>query len=207
MHDDDEFASLLKAIREEWNNAEEVIKEAEIVDGEVVIPAIYELRYAGRRIVDAYEAWSRPDREQSLKYLHDAYFNCFRARHDAIDAATAKIAEDIDMLRRDIGPGAVLSYYPDYAALAMDLYETRSKIASTRRERNDRDKVYKTIAEVDLPSLRKRHTELMWHQETLIRLQVRRRLVGAGAIGAAVLIILGHLSSVFGVWDFLASHF
>ena len=51
---DEELVRLLQRTFEQWNIAERRIKKAEQVRGnEVVTSAIFELRYAGRKIVDA----------------------------------------------------------------------------------------------------------------------------------------------------------
>jgi hypothetical protein len=49
----DDHLALLRAIQDEWNRAETDIKTAELVVNNIVIPSVKELRYAGRRIVDA----------------------------------------------------------------------------------------------------------------------------------------------------------
>jgi len=85
---------LLRAIQDEWNRAETDIKTAETVVNNIVIPSVKELRYAGRRIIDAImEMTANPsayDPARVRALLDDAHFDCHRARHDAIDAATAK---------------------------------------------------------------------------------------------------------------------
>ena len=52
---DDRFDKLFRALIEQWNIAERRIKKAEQVRGnEVVSSAIFELRYAGRKLIDAH---------------------------------------------------------------------------------------------------------------------------------------------------------
>src|SRR5229473_6540765 len=98
MSEFDTYKELLSTIREEWDKSEEYIKQAEQVNNAVVFPSIKELRYAGRRIVEGlYLIVSHGDRSKIEDLLRDAKFGCHRARHDAIDAATAKIAVDLDI--------------------------------------------------------------------------------------------------------------
>jgi hypothetical protein len=101
--------AAVSAVRDEWNNAEAAIKLAEQVNGEIVNPSVYELRYAGRRIV---EALAHPDIEQGKKLLGDAHFDCCRARHDAVDAATSKISADLDLAVKHLGADTVLKSFP-----------------------------------------------------------------------------------------------
>ena len=53
---DDGLDKALLALIKQWNVAEQRIKKAEQVRGnEVVASAIFELRYAGRKVIDALE--------------------------------------------------------------------------------------------------------------------------------------------------------
>lgn len=49
----EKFHVKMDSIHDEWNKSEEAIKAAEQVNGRVILPAVKELRYAGRRIVEA----------------------------------------------------------------------------------------------------------------------------------------------------------
>lgn len=113
MPDRDKFRDKLDSIHDEWNRAEEAIKAAEQVNGKVILPAVKELRYAGRRIVEALHLIGAGDDDEAAKRLQDAEFNCYRARHDAIDAATAKIAIDLEAATR-LAYGAVLAGYAEF---------------------------------------------------------------------------------------------
>ena len=75
------YDELLVQIQDEWNIAESDIKQAEQICNGVVIPSIIELRYAGRRIIEALTKiqLGAPEIEIS-DLLSDARFNCHRAR-------------------------------------------------------------------------------------------------------------------------------
>lgn len=152
MHGGGDFEATMAVVCEQWNKAEKVIKLAEQVNGEIVNPAIYELRYAGRRLVEAYHVKSH-DQTAARKLLEDAFFHCCRAQHDAIDAATAKIAADLDIAVDKIGPEIVLDKYPDIHRLNSMLSQVRARIAESRERRHDRDAIYASIAEADLPGI------------------------------------------------------
>lgn len=141
----------LESVRDEWNKAEKAIKLAEQINQKIVDPAIYELRYAGRRLVEALA--NQDDPEAVKKLLDDAHFDCCRARHDAIDAATAKIANDLDLAVKKLGQDVVLDKFPSISKLLGDLSIVRGLVAKSRENRNDRDKIYQTIQEDRLPSI------------------------------------------------------
>ena len=88
----DPYKALLSEIVSEWNRAEQEIKRAEQLAGKAVTPAINELRYGGRRVIDALQGIANGDDPQKIQdLLRDACFDCHRARHDAIDASISTI--------------------------------------------------------------------------------------------------------------------
>jgi hypothetical protein len=110
------YGERIVSILAEWDSAEEAIKLAEQVNQKVVFPSIKELRYAGRRLVEALSLINSegPDDEISALF-NDAQFNCLRARHDAIDVATAKIALDLETALKKLGPKAILETFPKFS--------------------------------------------------------------------------------------------
>ena len=140
------------AVRAQWNKAERAIKLAEQVNEEIVNPAIYELRYAGRRIVEAFDL-PATERETIINKLRDAEFDCCRARHDAIDAATSKMVAMLDAAQERLGPDVVLTHFAAFPTLVRRLGDVRDKIALSREDREDRDKIYEAIEADDLSDL------------------------------------------------------
>jgi hypothetical protein len=117
MLTDDHLASL-KNIRTEWDRAEEDIKLAEQVCNNIIIPSIKELRYGGRRIAEVlYQMESGGSEQDISKLLQDALFDCYRARHDAIDAATSKIAIDLEIKVEKLGFEAILPAFQEFPKL------------------------------------------------------------------------------------------
>lgn len=154
MSDLNDFRTLLECIHDEWNRAEADIKQAEQVCAEVIQPAINELRYGGRRLIDAIGmANTGGDRVLIEALLNDAKFDCHRARHDAVDAATSKIAIDLDIYAKRLGIDVVLQTFPDYPALFVEMEAVRTKIVASRQDRQSREKIYSTIESVDFPAL------------------------------------------------------
>ena len=124
----DDCSALLNSVLAEWNRAEEDIKIAEQVANKVVNPSIKELRYAGRRLVEALvKLQNAAPFEEVEALLNDALFNCHRARHDAVDAGTSKIAIDLDIMTTRLGYEVILPVHPAFPKLVQDLRVIRTK--------------------------------------------------------------------------------
>jgi len=147
-----EISKALASLEVHWNLAEKAIKQAEQINAEIVNPAIYELRYAGRRLVEAMPKLDS-DPDSAKKLIEDAIFDCCRARHDAIDAATSKISADFRISIKKIGPKNLLQYFPKFTEIFAILQDTRRKIVESRGNRDNRDEIYKTIQESDMVQL------------------------------------------------------
>ena len=108
------ISDYLAEFSREWMYAEETIKLAERVRNEAVFPAIQELRYAGRRMVQVFDITSSntPLTDEQKKECHrhaiEAIENCYKAKHDAIDAAVMYTHSEVDALVKRAGAPAVL---------------------------------------------------------------------------------------------------
>lgn len=147
-----EMHMLLQEILEEWNKSEKSIKLAEQIDDQIVNPSIYELRYAGRRIVEACSI-SGENEEKALQLLHDAKFDCHRARHDAIDAMTSKMIGTLTAAEKHLGSENILPNFAKYPDLLNRLNNVRMKIAISREDRENRDAIYDVVETADLQFL------------------------------------------------------
>lgn len=155
----DDVAADICSVCAEWNDAEKAIKIAEQINGEIINPAIYELRYAGRRIIEALTLINDGNLVKAKSILGDAQFDCCRARHDAIDAVTTKIASDLDVAREKLGAGSVLQAFPDFSSLVGSLYEVRDKIVESRENRENRNAIYESIQNGNLTQIVKKYKE------------------------------------------------
>ena len=140
-----QVAVLVNKICAEWNRAERAIKISEQVIGEDPFPSIKELRYAGRRIVEAFASLDYGDDSDALAQLQDAYFDCLRAKHDAMDVAINEIAGRIRLSQEDLGPETVIQAFPEFTQLLRGLNVFESQIADSREARGTRDAVYEEI--------------------------------------------------------------
>lgn len=140
-----QVAVLVNKICAEWNRAERAIKISEQVIGEDPFPSIKELRYAGRRIVEAFASLDSGDDSDALAQLQDAYFDCLRAKHDAMDVAINEIAGRIRLSQEDLGPETVIQAFPEFTKLLRGLNVFENQIADSREDRGTRDEVYEEI--------------------------------------------------------------
>lgn len=184
------FGEILRDIAKQWNKAENAIKRAEQICGEVAHPAVTELRYAGRRMVDGLDAAHHGgDQDKILALLEDARFCCYRAQHDAIDAAMSKIAIDLDNMIERLGFDAVIHAYPEFREFYPEFSVARDKIAISRHDRSSRNDVYEALTATDLPNLSERYEKLMAARPIAKKNALKIRLGGvwAGIIGLAAI--------------------
>ena len=172
----DEVNALFAEVSEEWNQAEEIVKAAEQICSEAVFPSIKEFRYAGRRLIDSFgEMANGNDRAVIEGFVKDAVFNCHCARHDAIDVATATIASNLEIVVSKIGYDIVLKAFPEFADLRRRLAEVRGKIRQSRVNRTDRNVIYQTIHNVDLPALASLYDQFQGAEDIMKSLASRER--------------------------------
>ncbi len=188
MAECDSYQSILADIRAEWDQAEKDIKLAEQVCGEVVIPSIKELRYAGRRIVDALnEMAADGDEGRARTYLQDAKFNCHRARHDAIDVAISKIAITLDLMSDKLGYDAILKVYPGFSEFFEQLSSTREKIVESRANRENREALYSDIENIEFQKLVIEFGKLQRAEPIMKSIAKKQRLQSWGGIAGIVI--------------------
>jgi len=182
MLDLEAYRDVLKSILHEWSQAERDIKLAEQVSLRVVEPAIKELRYAGRRVTEALHLILSDGSDADIKkLLHDADFDCHRARHDAIDAATSKMAATIAAMVKSIGYDTILRVCPTFLDFYKDLSRVRKKIVNSRENRQNRDAIYESIESVDLQSLIDKFEDIMLSENIMLqsaRKERRSKLLG-----------------------------
>jgi hypothetical protein len=199
-----DFADKLKEIRAEWDKAESSIKIAEQINNQVVFPAVKELRYAGRRIVDALANCATTGDEAAIRaLLDDALFDCYRARHDAIDAAVSKVSTHLDAVTGKLGYRAFVDAFPDFAVLYDELGKAQEIIASSRGMRSDRDKLYTAIESVNLPPLVALYRKFKSSEPVMRGLAQEERRLRAITIGSAV--VLGVAALIVAIWQLVVS--
>jgi hypothetical protein len=198
----DAHIALLNSIIVEWDRAEVDIKKAEQVCNNVVIPSIKELRYAGRRIVDVITKMAAGASQEDIDdLLADAKFDCHRARHDAIDAATSKIAIDLEIMVTKLGYEVILPVHPQFPQLVQELQAVRDKIAASRKDRENREAIYSVIEASDFPDLIKSYETMMASEYIMVSIAKKRRRSEVWGIVGTVLGAIG-LGAAFLFWKF-----
>lgn len=197
--------ALIAEIKREWDKAEEVVKLAELVCEDVIIPAVAELRYAGRRLVDALNGQATGKTEgEVIALVEDARFCCFRSRHDAIDAALGRMALEIDVLANAMGYDVVHNSYPDFVAYVQRLTSARRQIAISRGDRNNREAIYESLVATDFSKLVDDHLALKTSETTMRIIVDRKRLtIWLGIIASLAIAIPGYVMSWY-FWKYPA---
>jgi hypothetical protein len=117
----------------------------------VVYAAISELRYAGRKFVDACQLLSRQPvaadaRRRALAFLSDATEDCVKAKHDAIDASVHHVVFWFNEVEKRLSLSRVVEFFPEYLDVTAKIYTVQERISISRGNRNaDRDEIYDEI--------------------------------------------------------------
>lgn len=143
---------------ESWEKAEEVLKKVERIKNEAFLPSINELRYAGRRIVQAHSEHKNVLKSEVGEglmtcgltdhvdtHITEAIENCRKARHDAIDSAINFVHERLDTIVDSFGIVLVNQSFPEYRKLRGLMRDMDRKIVESRRGRTQMDDMYEEI--------------------------------------------------------------
>lgn len=158
----------LQTLSDAWNKAEEYLKIAEQISSEALQPGINELRYAGRKVIEALALTER-DQSRIRDLLRDARMDCQRAQHDAIDASISIISENVNVLLDRVGITNTQAALPDVGKMIALIATTQERIAASRQDRNNRVDIYDSIKEVELPELKKLYDQLRACEPQLLR--------------------------------------
>jgi len=130
-----------------WNRAEKWVKRAELVDQRVVAPSINELRYAGRRVMDAFDCAGAKDFDKARDHLKEANENIYKASHDAIDTVIGFIGREIKRYVSDLGHANLNDHFGRYQELLGLFNRIRRQVENSRENRYRRDEFYRDIVE------------------------------------------------------------
>lgn len=144
-----EVLIILDRAATQWDRTEALLKRVEVIDNDVFAPGINELRYAGRRLVDAVrEASSEScDKSKVLAYVLEVEQFCFRAQHDCIDAIIASLDERMQLAEETFGYSLLLNNFPQYLDLRNELSAIGKIVVQSRGKRGMRVEIYNDIEE------------------------------------------------------------
>jgi hypothetical protein len=201
MNFSEKHIELFEQICAQWNKAEKVIKLAEQVSGKAVIPSINELRYAGRRIIDALLKARSPGSDQDVAVLlAEARFDCHRARHDAIDVGSSIIAGECAAMARHLGYEVILKTCPEFPALIAQLAKARQMIADSRQNREEREKIYAELEDVAFPGLVEKFNALKASGAIMAELAKTQRRKNAFLLWGFIATLAGLALSLIALW-------
>jgi hypothetical protein len=203
---DDNLDAKLRELLEQWNIAEGRIKQAENARAqEIVSSAIYELRYAGRKVIDAIELvlnsnWTtdRVAYNQIHEFIDDAIEDCVKAKHDAIDAVMSFVVRWFSDQERIIGLDNIQRFYPNYLAATAKITDMQDKIEESRKDRTKlRTAIYNEIEKGgydEVLTLYKQMRDSKHRVDAAVKRRSRKDrwllyLAIAGAVGVAISVV------------------
>ena len=123
-----------KALQEAFHDAENAVKFAERVSGEVALPAINQLRYAMCHLVEE-------DAERALKH-------CLRAKFDAYEAAIGYFLDYIASFFLQEFPADILDrHLPEWKKFRERFLTARTFLCSLRKLRDAEESVFSGVEE------------------------------------------------------------
>ena len=179
----------LQRISALFTEAERAIKEIEDVGGELVVPAVNQLRYTGNHLV---RYLRNPDDKEELR---DAFKHCKRATYDAYEAAITYQLLEFKTFKDDYRKVQVSTVIPDYSNIKHVIGEARRFIRDNN-ESKTRGDFYKNGREY-LQTITENVTKLNDNRDELNKLitNERRKLLfmvlgGLGAISAIISLLI-----------------
>ena len=192
-----EFSEEINEIIAKWNAIERRVKEAEQICGEAIIPAINELRYAGRQFVDAMAilvqaAKTSEDYQKIERHLSNVRYNLTNADHDCTDAMCLFLHEKLGRLFNEYSLPLVFKYFPDYKECFERMEGANTAITASREDRKNRVATYQAIADFHIPRLYEFYNAIILSEPLILahqkQLRIRWSVVAAvGVIAASIL--------------------
>jgi hypothetical protein len=134
-----------------WNYVQGRLKRAEQISQFAVVPAINELRYAGRMLVAAL-ANAQPNEGNGVPSVDDAIVIAGQyitnAEHDISDALIYFFQKKVDDFNQRFGAGAIRKEYPKYREMLSNLKSARALVIASRADISRRTENYKKLIEI-----------------------------------------------------------
>jgi hypothetical protein len=104
-----------------------------------------------------------------------------------------------------IGPAIILQCFHNFAALRVAIRNVQRNIVESRKDRENRAQIYKTVSECDFPALVELHAELMLSEEIMRNVAIasrrdalRNNIFGYGGLAFG---LLGFATAIF-AWKY-----
>jgi len=172
---------MLAHVAREWDKAEKLIKEAERARAQVVMASVNELRYAGRRLVDALHLQEKAKVDPTAKSDFDRYISevlafSHRAQHDAVDAIVLFLQKAIEKYENEFGISLLIEKYPRILDIKASISQADSLIIASRKDRMSRIEEYDKLAADHCPALLEHYQHLMANKDVLTELVNAKKL-------------------------------
>lgn len=151
--DDSCFLSRFSELKDSWAIVEDLIKKAKKVHPGIGTAAINELRYGGRKVIDAFIAYQQQqqDNDNNIndnninEHLIEAKLDILKARHDVIDETVNFCNASFIWAREKIGGRDIQESSSASKKLLSKINDMQKLIQESRAKREDRKKIYKNI--------------------------------------------------------------
>lgn len=147
----DEHRAKIGELLVRWNGVQGRLKRAEQISQIAVIPAINELRYAGRMLVAAMSNTS-PTEENGVPCVGDAIVTAGQyvtnAEHDISDALIYHYQKKADDLNERFGAKTIQTEIPNYGQFLDLLSDARKKVIASRANVTKRQENYQELADI-----------------------------------------------------------
>tara|TARA_R100000656_G_scaffold119015_1_gene92812 strand:+ start:278 stop:946 length:669 start_codon:yes stop_codon:yes gene_type:complete len=134
-----------------WNRIQGQLKRAEQISQSAVIPAVNELRYAGRLLVGVMSRVEGTE-ENGLPSIDEAIITSSQyltnAEHDISDALIYFYQKKVDDLNLRYGAKAIAGEFPEYQNIVGWLKEARNLVIESRANLSERKRRYQEIREI-----------------------------------------------------------
>jgi DNA repair exonuclease SbcCD ATPase subunit len=128
-----QLSRLVNTVRKEWGEAERLIRENEVVSGEIVVAAVNELRYAGTHLVLGLEDIAGyEDNGRALSELESALTHIRRSKTDLRDQLLNYIRRDVQRMMERFGGPVIAEKFPDFPNLTSKLNKVSEQIVNIR---------------------------------------------------------------------------
>jgi len=136
------------ALLDRWNKIQGRIKQAELISQYAAVPAINELRYAGRMLVAALSN-TAPTERNGLPSIDEALIIASQylsnAEHDISDGLVYFLQEKADDLNLRFGAETIRELHPNYEVFLDQLSKARGLIVESRSNLSIRNENYDEV--------------------------------------------------------------
>lgn len=207
MNVDEKQIIQIRELSALWNKVELRAKVAEQFNGKTVAAAINEMRYGGRRFVDAVEMMFREcvltdrEKEQLSENLYAAKSALINADHDITDSICFVVIKKVNRTIEKHGIEKIRGLIHDFDVGYQTLKDVKQIVQESRETRSLRSANYDKIAKDHLEKLTALHTEISQQKELFTFDDAGEQYRGIRAMQRLLTIIavVGSAASVVGV--------